>query len=58
MSVYRGTGNYEKANRYFTLSFATLALSVYSVISNCVILFNSLGRDSCAVYQWGVFISE
>lgn len=26
MSVYRGTGNYEKANRYFTLSFATLAL--------------------------------
>lgn len=26
MSVHRGTGNYEKANRYFTLSFATLAL--------------------------------
>ena len=25
MSVYRGTGNYEKANRFFTLSFATLA---------------------------------
>ena len=26
MSVYRGTGNYEKANRFFTLSFATLAV--------------------------------
>ncbi len=26
MSVYRGIGNYEKANRYFTLSFATLAV--------------------------------
>ena len=26
MSVYRGTGNYEKASRYFTLSFATLAV--------------------------------
>ncbi len=25
MSVYGGTGNYEKANRFFTLSFATLA---------------------------------
>lgn len=24
MSVYRGTGNYEKANRFFTLSFFTL----------------------------------
>lgn len=24
MSVYRGTGNYEKANRFFTLSFMTL----------------------------------
>lgn len=28
MSVYRGTGNYEKANRFFTLSFATLAVIV------------------------------
>ena len=26
MSVYRGTGNKEKANRYFTLSFFTLAV--------------------------------
>ena len=26
MSVYRGTGNYEKANRFFTLSFVTLAI--------------------------------
>lgn len=26
MSVYRGTGNYEKANRFFTLSFAALAV--------------------------------
>ena len=26
MSVYRGTGNYEKANRFFTLSFFTLAI--------------------------------
>lgn len=26
MSVHRGTGNYEKANRYFTLSFFTLAV--------------------------------
>ena len=26
MSVYRGTGNYEKANRFFTLSFASLAV--------------------------------
>lgn len=26
MSVHRGTGNYEKANRYFTLSFAALAV--------------------------------
>lgn len=26
MSVHRGTGNYEKANRFFTLSFATLAV--------------------------------
>lgn len=26
MSVSRGTGNYEKANRFFTLSFITLAL--------------------------------
>ena len=25
MSVHRGTGNYEKANRFFTLSFAVLA---------------------------------
>lgn len=25
MSVHRGTGNYEKANRFFTLSFITLA---------------------------------
>ena len=29
MSVYRGTGNYEKANRFFTLSFATLALIAF-----------------------------
>lgn len=28
MSVYRGTGNYEKANRFFTLSFAALAVIV------------------------------
>ena len=26
MSVYRGTKNYEKANRFFTLSFVTLAI--------------------------------
>lgn len=26
MSVYRGTGNVEKANRYFTLAFATLGI--------------------------------
>ena len=26
MSVYRGAGNYKKANRFFTLSFATLAV--------------------------------
>ena len=26
MSVYRGTGSYEKANRFFTLSFAALAV--------------------------------
>lgn len=26
MSVHRGTGNYEKANRFFTLSFAVLAV--------------------------------
>ncbi len=26
MSVHRGTGNFEKANRYFTLSFASLAI--------------------------------
>lgn len=26
MSVHRGTGNYEKANRYFTLSFFSLAV--------------------------------
>lgn len=26
MSVHRGTGSYEKANRYFTLSFLTLAV--------------------------------
>ena len=26
MSVYRGTGNFEKANRYFTLSFTSLAV--------------------------------
>lgn len=26
MSVHRGTGNYQKANRFFTLSFATLAV--------------------------------
>lgn len=26
MSVHRGTGDYQKANRFFTLSFATLAV--------------------------------
>lgn len=34
MSVHRGTGNFEKANRYFTLSF--IALAVVSLILWCV----------------------
>lgn len=34
MSVHRGTGNYEKANRFFTLSF--IALAVVSLVLWCV----------------------